>query len=271
MTLGTHDGATRRGLFLPIFGELADPALLAALAGEAEAAGWDGVFVWDHLQYRQPVTHVTDPWVALTAMALGTNHVTIGPLVTPLARRRPHVVARQVAAIAGLAPGRFVLGAGLGGDRAGEFSDFGEETGDRTRAAMLDEALPLLRGLLEGGPVDHAGQYYTARQVRFQPAPTTPVPIWVAARWPNRRPLARAARYEGVFVIDIDDPPLLGETLAIIEDLRGSLDSFDIVVRSQDHDSLPAWSAAGATWWLADFDPFTCDATTVRTVLTRYT
>src|SRR6476660_192617 len=125
----------RRGLFLPIFGELASPTVLAALAAEAEAAGWDGVFVWDHIDYRPPVTHVTDPWIALAAIALATERITIGPMVTPLARRRPHVVARQIAAIDSLASGRFVVGAGLGMDTSGgEFSRFGEPTDDRLRA-----------------------------------------------------------------------------------------------------------------------------------------
>lgn len=257
----------RRGVFLPIFGELADPAVLAALASEAEAAGWDGVFVWDHIQYRPPVTDVTDPWIALAAIALATSNVAIGPLVTPLARRRPQVVARQIAAIDRLAPGRFVFGAGLGGDGAREFSAFGDESTDRTRAEMLDEALPLIQRLLSGGPVDHHGRHYTAIDVQFRPAPAVQPPIWIAARWPNTRPLARAARHDGVFVIDLDDPDDLKHVQAKIADERGSLDSFDIAVRSQDYASSVAWDAAGATWWLADFDPFSCDAATVRAAL----
>lgn len=255
-------------MFLPIFGELADPALVASLARDAEGAGWHGVFLWDHIQYRPPVTDVTDPWIALAAIAVATRKVAIGPLVTPLARRRPQVVARQIAAIDRLAPGRVIFGAGLGGDGAREFSAFGDEATDRTRAEMLDEALPLLQRMLSGMPVDHHGRHYTAREVQFRPAPLVRPPIWIAARWPNSRPLARAARYDGVFVIDLDDPDDLKHVLAKIADERGSLESFDIAVRSQDHTSSAAWHAAGATWWLADFDPFSCDAATVRAALT---
>jgi alkanesulfonate monooxygenase SsuD/methylene tetrahydromethanopterin reductase-like flavin-dependent oxidoreductase (luciferase family) len=255
----------RRGLFLPIFGELASPTVLAALASEAEAAGWDGVFVWDHIDYRRPVTDVTDPWIALAAIALATDRVTIGPMVTPLARRRPQVVARQIAAVDSLASGRFVFGAGLGMDTSGgEFSRFGEPADDRLRAEMLDEALPLLRALLDGGRVDHQGDYYTALDAQFLPAPTTRVPFWIAARWPNRRPVVRATRFDGLFVIDVDDPSVLTDVLEFVTAARGSLDSFDVIVRTRDNSSSAKWEAAGATWWLADFDPFSCDAAAVR-------
>jgi alkanesulfonate monooxygenase SsuD/methylene tetrahydromethanopterin reductase-like flavin-dependent oxidoreductase (luciferase family) len=244
------------GVFLPIFGELAHPAVLAGLAADAEDAGWDGVFVWDHMLYREPVTDVTDPWIALTAIALRTSSVAIGPMVTPLARRRPHVVARQVAAIEQLAPGRFILGVGLGGDPGGELSRLGEETDDRTRAAMLDEALDLVRALLSGETLDHAGAYYTARDVRFSPAPRDAVPVWTAARWPNAAPIRRAARTDGLFVIDMPEPSMLAAAQQRIAEARGSLDDFDFVVREADPATADGWAAVGATWWLQDFDPF---------------
>ena len=129
----------RAGLTLPIFDGLADPRLLADLAATAEQAGWDGVFVWDHVVYRSPVRAATDPWIATAAMAARTERVALGPMVTPLARRRPQVVARQAVALDHLSGGRLVLGVGLGLDRSGgELSRFGEELDDRRRAAMLD-------------------------------------------------------------------------------------------------------------------------------------
>ena len=79
----------RSGLFLPLFDQLADPALVARLAGEAEEAGWQGVFVWDHVRWREPVVEVADPWITLAAIAIATAGVRLGPMVTPLARRRP--------------------------------------------------------------------------------------------------------------------------------------------------------------------------------------
>jgi alkanesulfonate monooxygenase SsuD/methylene tetrahydromethanopterin reductase-like flavin-dependent oxidoreductase (luciferase family) len=257
----------RRGLTVPIFDDLADPRVLADLAAGAEAAGWDGFFVWDHVRYRPPVTAATDPWIALAAIAVATSRVQLGPMVTPLARRRPWIVARQAVALDHLAGGRFVLGLGLGLDASGaELSGFGEELDDRRRAAMLDEGLDVLTGLLRGDDVVHHGEHYDV-EARFLPAAARPggMPIWLAARWPNQRPVARALRHDGVFLIDTDDPASLG---GIVEQAAALDRPFDIVV--QHDDARPAqadrWEEAGATWLLTSFDPFTTTAAAVRRV-----
>src|SRR5262245_21610270 len=117
----------RRGIFLAPFGELADARLLAELAAGAEQAGFDGFFVWDHVDYRAPVSALADPWIALAAIAVATERVVIGPLVTPPARRRIHKLARETATLDRLSRGRLVFGAGLGSDNSEEFSKFGEE------------------------------------------------------------------------------------------------------------------------------------------------
>jgi Luciferase-like monooxygenase len=80
-------------LWLPLFDDLADPVVAARLAGEAEEASWHGVFVWDHVCWRAPVRQVADAWITLAAMAAATDRVRLGPMVTPLARRRPVKVA----------------------------------------------------------------------------------------------------------------------------------------------------------------------------------
>src|SRR4051794_22372821 len=208
----------RFGLTLPIFDGLADPRLLAQLAHDAEESGWDGFFLWDHVRYRAPARAATDPWIAMAAVATSTQRVTIGAMVTPLARRRPHIVARQAVALDQLSLGRVVLGVGLGLDASGEeFVRFGEETDLHTRAKMLDESLELLTALLSGEPVDHRGGHYTAADVQFLPAPVQGrLPIWVAARWPNRAPLRRAARYDGVFVIDLEPQQLPDVVAALV-------------------------------------------------------
>jgi alkanesulfonate monooxygenase SsuD/methylene tetrahydromethanopterin reductase-like flavin-dependent oxidoreductase (luciferase family) len=96
----------RSALWLPPFDELADPALIARLAAEAEEAGWHGLFVWDHLNWRAPVTALADPWITLAAVATATERLRIGPMVTPLARRRPTKVARETASLDRLSGGR---------------------------------------------------------------------------------------------------------------------------------------------------------------------
>ncbi|MBF6555957.1 MAG: LLM class flavin-dependent oxidoreductase [Acidimicrobiales bacterium] len=258
------------GLNLPTFDRMADPRLLAELAAEAEAAGWDGVFVWDHVYYRDPARAATDPWMALAAMATTTSAVALGPMVTPLARRRPHIVARQLVALDQLANGRVILGTGLGLDGSGgEFIRFGEVEDIRQRAEMYDEALDLLRALLSGEPVDHRGTYFTASDVRFLPRPVqSELPVWIAARWPNRRPLDRAAKNQGAFIIDLEKPADLATACAYLEERRsGSLDSFDVVVQRPAGDDPEPWREAGATWWLAAFDPFSVTPEDVRVAI----
>ena len=253
----------RYGLFLPPFGGLAEPSALVAVAAEAERCGWDGVFLWDHVMYRPPVEAAADPWIAMAAIATATDRVRIGALVTPLARRRPWIVARQAVTLDRLSGGRLVLGAGLGLDRSGrELSAFDEELDDRRRAAMLDEALGLIADLCSGEPVAHRGEHYLAHDVRFLPRPVQQprIPVWIAGRWPNRPPMRRAARWDGMFAIDMDAPAQLASLAAELAALRGGLDGFDLVVmRPPGEDPRPG-GAAGATWWLTDLDPFTVTA-----------
>ena len=253
----------RAGITLPIFDELADPRLIGDLAAEAEAAGWDGVFVWDHVYYREPVRAVTDPWTAMACIAMKTSRVLLGPMVTPVPRRRPHVLARQIAALQQLSAGRFVFGAGLGLDGSGrELSRFGEQLDDRVRATMLDEGLALLEELLRGEPVDHAGEHFSARDVTF--LPPAAVPMWIGARWPNKRPLRRAAAHDGLFLIDAESPEDLRRASDVIADARGGLDGFDVVVQLDQGADVTPWEDAGATWWLTRIDPFGISVDAVR-------
>lgn len=262
---------TARGLFLPPFDALADPVLLAELAAEAEQAGWDGVFLWDHLLYSEPVREIADPWICCAAIAVATSRIRFGPMVTPLTRRRPQVLARQAATLDRLSGGRLVLGFGLGDDgRVGELSRFGEEADARVRAARLDEGLGLLRGLLSGADVDHDGDHFAARGVRFLPRPARPegIPFWIGGRWPNAAPLRRAARHEGVFVISVPEPAGLGQVLEGVGAARpAGLDGFDVVVElPADADPGP-WAAAGATWVLTRLGPYDLDPQEVRRVV----
>ena len=85
-------------------------------------------------------------------LAAATERIRLGPMVTPLARRRPAKVARETATLDRLSDGRLILGVGLGSDEfAGEYSITGEELDDRKRAGMLDEALGVLQAAWTGG------------------------------------------------------------------------------------------------------------------------
>ena len=189
---------------IPNVREYADPHVLVELAVAAEAAGWDGVFLWDHIAREEdPAIPATDPWIALAAIAARTQRVRLGMMVTPLPRRRPWKVARETVALDVLSGGRFTLGVGLGGGAQNEFAAFGEEVDARGRADLLDEGLAILEGLWSGAPFSHEGERMTVRDAQFLPRPVQEprIPVWVAGRWPNRRPFRRAARWDGMFPI----------------------------------------------------------------------
>ena len=101
-------------IYVPNFGPFGNARVLADLAREAESAGWDGFFIWDHVIWSSPEEQpVVEPWVALTAIAMATERIRIGPIITPLPRRRPWQVARQAASLDQLSGGRLILGVGV--------------------------------------------------------------------------------------------------------------------------------------------------------------
>src|SRR5579875_1447387 len=194
------------GVYLPNFGSYADVAGSAELAALAERSGWDGVFVCDHNARPEGVLPMADPWIMLTAIALATASVRIGALVTPLARRRPWNVAREVVTLDRLSGGRMVFGVGLGFSVGPEFQDMGEESDPRVRGDLLDEGLAIVRAAWTGEPVTHDGPHHHLDGVTFLPTPLQPhVPVWVATERPRGRPVRRAAGCDGVFPVGL--PP----------------------------------------------------------------
>jgi alkanesulfonate monooxygenase SsuD/methylene tetrahydromethanopterin reductase-like flavin-dependent oxidoreductase (luciferase family) len=254
-------------VYLPAFGPFGDPAVLAELAARAEASGWDGVFLWDHLVRAD--MPVADAWTSLAAMAQATRTLRLGPMVTPLARRRPWVVARQAATVSALSGGRLIFGTGLGSDESGDFSRFGEPSDRRVRAAMYDEGLAVVRGVWSGRPFRHDGRHYQVTLDQGKPAPY-PIPVWVASSTGNPRVLRRAARCDGIFPDTHGQAPAAADIRDLRAELaRGGLPAgrpFDIAVAGN---ASPAWreafqvdlaglADAGMTWWLESlihFDP----------------
>ena len=186
----------KSGFYTPNFDFCGDARVLAGLAAEAEQAGWDGFFIWDHLQFGEPTA---DPWIALTAMAMSTERILLGPLVTPVPRRHIAKLAREVITLDHLSGGRIVLGVGAGYPLLPDYAAFGDGADARTRSAKLDEGLEVLAALLSGSPVSHRGVHYQVECEAFQlPVQRPRVPIWVAATLPSSRPLDRAARWDGI-------------------------------------------------------------------------
>ena len=230
----------KRAIDVPPFDELSDPRLVAELAVAAEQRDWDGFFVWDHIMYRAPVRAVADPWVTLAAIACATSRVRIGPMITPVSRRRVHKLARETVTLDLLSSGRLTLGVGLGSARNGEFEPFGEVADPRERARLLDQGL------------EDLARYWGGE---FEPvALQRPrIPVWVAAEWPHRRPVRRALRWDGIFPTQLPGPAELAELTAEIRASRPGGEPFDVVVHLPSDDDPGPWEQAGATWVVTDF------------------
>jgi alkanesulfonate monooxygenase SsuD/methylene tetrahydromethanopterin reductase-like flavin-dependent oxidoreductase (luciferase family) len=279
------------GANLPIIGEFADPTLLAELAVEAEHAGWDGVFVWDTLLFDvETMPPVLDPWTVLAAIATSTTRVKIGPMIAQLARRRPWEVARQVVTLDHLSHGRLILGAGLGYASEADFGHFGLPSDARARADLLDESLQVIAGLCSGESFQYQGRHYTIKETLFRPPPVqSHIPIWIGGYWPHRRPMRRAAQWDGAFpapqVIPTADgfaaipfpPEEVFRVRSYIEQHRSNQEPFDLVISHALPVNDPAAAAeetrryerVGVTWIVRDWLPWEAGPDEVRDQLRR--
>ena len=242
----------RWGLSISLSGDLADPALLADVAVAAEQAGWDGVFVWDHL-WNRTLAPFADPFVTLAAIAAATERVLIGTMVTALPRRRPQLVAQATNSLDRLSGGRMVLGLGLGVDSYGEYSVFDEPAiDDRARAAALDTGIGLLEQMLAGEPVAGAAARVTTPAGVQQPR----VPIWIAGRAALGAGPRRVRRHglEGLALVDADvwTPEHVTVALRAGELTAGEI---DVALVGGTHPDPGALSAAGATWCFPEVLP----------------
>ncbi len=251
----------RYGISIPNFGTWAEPRTLVGLARDAEAAGWDGFFLWDHILPEETGMPLADAWITLAAIAQATDRLRLGPLVTPLPRRRPWKVAREAVTLDHLSGGRLVLPVGLGAVET--FGPVGEVTDRTIRARMLDESLEILTGLWSGRSFGYEGEHYRLEEMTFLPRPVQRprVPIWVVGAWPSGKSMRRALRYDGLLAYTTRGevtPEDIRAMKAYVEENRPQDASFDIVWEGETPGEDPERAAsvvrpfaeAGITWWM---------------------
>ncbi|GHO45812.1 LLM class flavin-dependent oxidoreductase [Ktedonospora formicarum] len=245
----------------PNMGIYGDVRQMVELAREAEEAGWDAFFIWDHIGSGLDwPANFADPWIMLAAMAMATKRIKLGPIVTPLPRRRPWKVAREAVTLDHLSEGRLILGVGIGSDLAREFSCFGELGDDRLHGEMLDEGLEIITRLWSGEEFSYEGKHYQLKKACFKPTPLQQprIPIWVAGVWPNKRPFRRAAHFDGLCPIASNrslTPQDYHDMRAYMQPYLTRGQTFDILAsgnttgtdRQQDRDNVLPFAEAGAT------------------------
>ncbi|HXK33823.1 MAG TPA: TIGR03619 family F420-dependent LLM class oxidoreductase [Dehalococcoidia bacterium] len=269
----------RFAISLPNLGTYSDVDKIITIARDAEAAGWDALFIWDHmLGHPSWAPSLCDPTIALGALAVSTQRIRIGTMITPVPRRRPWKLAREMATLDRLSGGRVTLGVGLGFPPE-EYSTFGEEPDARVRAEKLDEGLEVLTGLWSGEPYAFNGTHFRIEETAFLPQPVQRprIPIWVGGEWPNRRAWRRAARYDGVFPIKGGGVESFtpGELRDIVDDTLAHRESdapFDVVLSGEAAHDGAIWNGpnvrdyadAGCTWWLTVLSDFAGDFAEMR-------
>lgn len=248
-----------------------EPKLMAELASEAEAAGWDAVLIADAIAIssaNMPSIPWFDPWVTLAAIAMRTERIRIGTLITPVTRRRPWKLARETVSIDHLSDGRLILGVGLGAaEDDGGFSKVGEAMELKARAERTDEGLAILNGLWSGKPFSFAGAHYQVDDMMMLPTPAQSprIPVWVVGVWPKAKSMKRAISWDGlipqVYKADMGytiTPDEIRAMNAFIAEHRTQSAPFDVIVggstpgknRKKATAKVRPYAEAGGTWWL---------------------
>lgn len=219
----------------------------------AEEAGWDGVFVWE-------AAYGVDAWGLLTAMAARTSRIRLGTMLTPLPWRRPWKVASQVATLDQISAGRAILAVGVGAIDT-DLPSTGEELDLRTRAAMMDEGIDLIRELWSGGG-RYQGEHYTYESLRDDLTKVAKpvqerIPIWVVGVWPRPKSMRRVLRCDGVLpqYSGEGSPEELRAVCAWLAERDADIDVISEGETPADDEAaasaqVASWADAGATWWL---------------------
>lgn len=255
----------RYGLDISPAGPWGEPGRIAELAALAEFSGWDGVFCEDYVAFPDGLD-TYDPWITLALAAQATRRITLGTMVTPLARRRPWTLAAQAMTVDRLSGGRLVLGVGTGDPDSADLRSFGEEPDARRRAELLDEGLEVLSQLWASDSATFQGKHFAVRDAPLRPAPVQQprIPIWVGGALTKRRPRERALRWDGACLYRVSPPDwadVTADDVAWLRELarnrRTDGDAFVIAVGGRERaDDLTAerqyvtgLRGAGATWW----------------------
>jgi len=237
-------------------------------AKAAEKAGWDAFFVWEP-------TYGIDAWVTLAAIAVETEKICLGTLLTPPSRMRPWKLASEAITIDILSKGRIIISVGLGAIDTG-FEELGEKTDLKTRAELLDESLDIMEGLWSGDMSNYKGKHYNIKNLfgseffKRHPPPKLiqfpRIPIWVVSAWPYEKSMKRAIKYEGIIPTiknkqgQFEDitPEHIVEIKDYIQENRSKNVPFDIIVEGKSPGDDPEvsmsiikpFAEAGATWWI---------------------
>lgn len=241
-----------------------DIQAISELTQEAEAAGWDGVFIADAVDIGPWPWF--DPWIVLAAMAMRTERIRIGTMITPVPRRRPWKMARETVTLDHLSGGRLILGVGLGAaEHDGGFHKVGEAMDIKTRAQRLDEGLAIMTGLWSGKPFSFTGEHYSVQEMTMLPAPVQSprIPVWVPGVWLKPKSMERTLRWDGIIPqkyksMERMTPAEIKKLKQFVDEHRPQTTRFDIVVggqtpggnRKEAIKKVGAFAKAGATWWL---------------------
>lgn len=231
------------GVFLPSFGRYGDPELIINTAVEMEDAGWDGIFLPDHLFHDQ-VNGFLDPLLLLSAIATRTEKIRLGTWIIPIPRRQPWQLARDLARLDILSKGRVILGAGLGSPPT-DFTKIGIDYYPKQLANRMDEALDIITKFWSGETFSHEGEFYSLDEVNLGivPIQRPRIPIWLAARWPSKKPIRRGAEWDGIMPITNRFPEQFTEA-----EMREMVAYYRLQLQSQnksDGDILVSWDHLG--------------------------
>lgn len=249
------------GFVLPV----TDPKNVVELSAEAEAAGWDAVFVAEMI-------YGPDAWVTLAGAAMRTERIKLGTLLSPVARMRPWKIASEAVTLDRISNGRVILAVGLGALETG-YQEYGEVTDRKTRVELTEETLQIVIALWKGEPFSFQGKHYQVdttglsqgiRDWEIRPVQQPRIPIWHAGTWPAGPSMRRALKYDGLLPNVVADGKLTDLTIeavagmrALAGETRGTDSPYDIIVEgesqpgsSEEIAKMNAWEQAGATWWI---------------------